>query len=112
MANLINKRVRYENWKWREFGYCPACGAIGFEQYPSMESDKVEFICSRYCWTNYPHYDFLANKAIPRLRIHGYTMWSESKPKWWRKFQKEEASPYSWNWERLSQTCCLRHDLV
>lgn len=115
MQSLMSKPTRYENWSQHNFGYCPACGAIGFEQVPCMDSDYADFICSRYCWSNYPVTESdlmggIGHKIIPGHRKKSYTKWQEKKPKWWLEAQREE--PYSWNWRRLSQTCCLRHFLV
>jgi len=112
--------IRYENWKWGAFGYCPACGAIGFEDSASMESDIAWFRCSREgCKTNYPKTDITTGKPVGLmcsdgivfpLRIHSQTTWIEKKPKWWIEAQALE--PYSWNWSRFSQACCLSHGLV
>jgi len=106
----MNEPTRYENWKWAEIGRCPACGTIGYEVYPCMDSEKVEFRCTREtCRTNYPRHDIFTGKDNPNVRAWAQTSWYERKPAWWRIYQQKE--PYPWN-RRFSQVFCLKHDLV
>lgn len=108
----MNDPIRYENWKFAEFGRCPACGAIGMvEAFPSMDSDKVWFECTREdCRTNFPRTTVF--NTTPFCRIWSHTSWIERKPKWWKKHQEKYKWPYLWNESRFSQVFCRRHHLV
>ncbi len=113
------KITRYEDWKDISFGYCPACGVLGREQLPSSDSPDAWFDCAdESCYTHFcleipARLTGDRERAVWNSESNGIrpTGWSDKKPEWWLKIQRERGT-YSWNWERFSSEYCVEHDLV
>lgn len=113
------KITDYSDWKDNSFGNCPACGAWGYETFPSMDSIDAWFGCTDgVCYTNFmlkvptwlldagerARWDQLNNGIRP-------TVWTERKPAWWME-QQEQGGGYSWNWRMFSEDYCIENDLI